>query len=104
MPCSIVVGSQWGDEGKAKVIDFLCKKAKYIVRYQGGANAGHTVVVDGQKFIFHLIPSGILHKDKINVIGNGVVLDPEEFLNEIKLVKKPVLMWKIEFLFPNTAI
>ncbi len=86
MPCSIVVGSQWGDEGKAKVIDFLCKQAKYIVRYQGGANAGHTVVVDGKKFVFHLIPSGILHQEKICVIGNGVVLDPEEFLNELQAI------------------
>ncbi|MDH4127888.1 MAG: adenylosuccinate synthase [Spirochaetota bacterium] len=87
MPCSVVVGVQWGDEGKAKVIDFLCSDAKYIVRYQGGANAGHTVVVDGKKFVFHLIPSGILHEDKICIIGNGVVFDPEQFLNETKTLE-----------------
>ncbi len=87
MGCSVVVGSQWGDEGKAKVIDYLCKDSKYIVRYQGGANAGHTVVVGKDKYIFHLVPSGILHDNKICVIGNGVVLDPEEFINEIELLQ-----------------
>ena len=88
MPCNIVVGAQWGDEGKAKVIDFLCADMKYIVRYQGGANAGHTVVVEGKKHVFHLIPSGILHPEKICVIGNGVVLDPAKFLEEVEAVKK----------------
>ena len=80
MSVSVVIGSQWGDEGKAKMIDYFSCDADIIVRYQGGANAGHTVVVDGKKYVFHLIPSGILHKDKICVIGNGVVLDPEEFV------------------------
>ncbi len=87
MPCTVIVGSQWGDEGKAKVIDYLCPSYKYIVRYQGGANAGHTVVSQGKKYIFHLIPSGILHPDKICVIGNGVVLDPEEVIKEINTLK-----------------
>lgn len=88
MPCSVVVGAQWGDEGKAKVIDYLCSDAKYIVRYQGGANAGHTVVVGKEKFVFHLIPSGILHKEKVCVVGNGVVLDPEAILKEIDSLKE----------------
>ena len=79
----VVIGSQWGDEGKAKVVDFLTLDADYIVRFQGGANAGHTVEVGDKKFVFHLIPSGIMHDDKICVIGNGVVLDPVQTLAEI---------------------
>lgn len=79
----VIVGAQWGDEGKGKVIDMLSRKVDYIVRYQGGSNAGHTVVVDGKEYVFHLIPSGILHKEKICVIGNGVVIDPEMLKKEI---------------------
>ncbi|MBE7411877.1 MAG: adenylosuccinate synthase [Leptospiraceae bacterium] len=82
MPASLVVGAQWGDEGKAKVIDYLSKDTDIIVRYQGGANAGHTVVVDGKKYIFHLVPSGVIYDNTLCVIGNGVVLDPESFLQE----------------------
>jgi adenylosuccinate synthase len=84
MPNRIVIGSQWGDEGKAKIVDFLTDDAEVIIRFQGGANAGHTVVVGDQEFIFHLIPSGIMHDDKICVIGNGVVLDPRQILEELK--------------------
>jgi adenylosuccinate synthase len=80
----IVVGTQWGDEGKGKVIDILSSQADYIVRYQGGSNAGHTVVVKNREFVFHLIPSGILHKGKICCIGNGVVIDPAALVKEIK--------------------
>lgn len=83
----IVVGAQWGDEGKGKIIDILAKDADYVVRYQGGNNAGHTVVVDGKEFILHLIPSGILHKGKTCLIGNGVVLDPKALLSEIESLK-----------------
>lgn len=79
----VVVGAQWGDEGKGKIIDLLAKDADYIVRFQGGNNAGHTVVVGGEEFIFHLIPSGILHAKKICVIGNGVVIDPKALLEEM---------------------
>ncbi len=82
MPANLVVGAQWGDEGKAKVIDFLSKDTDIIVRYQGGANAGHTVVVQGKKYVFHLVPSGIIYDNTVCVIGNGVVLDPEYFLKE----------------------
>lgn len=82
MPANLVVGAQWGDEGKAKVIDYLSKDTDIIVRYQGGANAGHTVVVGGKKYVFHLVPSGIIYDNTTCVIGNGVVLDPEYFLTE----------------------
>ncbi len=85
---TIVVGLQWGDEGKGKLIDILARDADYIVRYQGGNNAGHTVVVRGKSYIFHLIPSGILHKDKVCLIGNGVVIDPEALLKEIGALKR----------------
>jgi len=84
----VVVGTQWGDEGKGKIIDYFSKDVDIIARYQGGANAGHTVVVEGKKYIFHLIPSGILHKGKICLIGNGVVVDPVSFFNEISYLKK----------------
>lgn len=83
MPNRVVIGSQWGDEGKAKVVDFLTLDADVIVRFQGGANAGHTVEVGDKKFVFHLIPSGIMHENKLCVIGNGVVLDPVQTLAEI---------------------
>lgn len=85
---TVLVGLQWGDEGKGKVIDVLSKDAQYIVRYQGGNNAGHTVVVRGASFVFHLLPSGVLHKDKVCVIGNGVVVDPAVLLDEIHALEK----------------
>ena len=84
----VIVGTQWGDEGKGKVIDILSETSDYIIRFQGGNNAGHTVVVKGEEFIFHLIPSGILHRHKICVIGNGVVIDPEVLLNEVNQLSK----------------
>jgi adenylosuccinate synthase len=80
----VVVGTQWGDEGKGKVVDLLSESADYIVRFQGGNNAGHTLVVDDEKFILHLIPSGILHPNKTCCIGNGVVVDPGVLLGEIE--------------------
>ena len=76
----VVVGVQWGDEGKGKVVDALAEHFDIVARYQGGANAGHTVVVDGTKFVLQLIPTGIIRPDKIAVIGNGVVVDPEALL------------------------
>ncbi len=84
----IVVGAQWGDEGKGKVVDIYTEYAQEVVRYQGGNNAGHTLVVGKEKTILHLIPSGILHEGKRCVIGNGVVLDPKVFLQEIEGLKK----------------
>ena len=83
MPNVVVVGTQWGDEGKGKIVDLLTEQAQVVVRYQGGNNAGHTLVVGEERFIFHLIPSGILHPGTMCCIGNGVVLDPEVFLQEI---------------------
>ena len=83
----VLVGAQWGDEGKGKIIDILSAKVDYIVRYQGGNNAGHTVVVKDKEYIFHLMPSGILHKGKICCIGNGVVVDPVVLLKEISDLK-----------------
>jgi adenylosuccinate synthase len=80
----VVVGTQWGDEGKGKIVDLLTRYADYIVRFQGGNNAGHTLVVEGKQFIFHLIPSGILYENKRCMIGNGVVIDPEVLLAEMK--------------------
>lgn len=83
MPAVVLVGAQWGDEGKGKITDYLADEADCIVRYQGGSNAGHTVELDHQKFMLHLIPSGILHPEKICVIGNGVVVDLGKLIEEI---------------------
>src|SRR4249919_2952905 len=88
MPGVVIVGAQWGDEGKGKITDLLAERASTIVRFQGGNNAGHTIVREGREFKFHLIPSGILHSDKICVIGNGVVLDPKVLLEEIDGLKR----------------
>lgn len=87
MPNIVILGAQWGDEGKGKVIDIYAKNSDIIVRYQGGNNAGHTVVIGKDSFILHLIPSGILHKGKICVIGNGVVVDPKALLEEIRMLE-----------------
>lgn len=84
----VLVGMQWGDEGKGKVIDILSQKVDYVVRYQGGNNAGHTVVVGAKEYVFHLIPSGILHAGKICCIGNGVVIDPEVLKSELNSLRK----------------
>jgi adenylosuccinate synthase len=88
MSVSILVGSQWGDEGKGKIVDILSEKYNIVARYQGGANAGHTVEIGDQKYILHLIPSGILREDVICVIGNGVVIDPKALLDEIAILEK----------------
>jgi len=84
MANTCVIGLQWGDEGKGKIIDILAKDYDIIARYQGGGNAGHTLIIGDEKFIFHLIPSGILHQDKKCVIGNGIVFDPKLFIEEIE--------------------
>src|ERR687891_191284 len=82
-----IIGAQWGDEGKGKIVDLFTQDADIVVRFQGGNNAGHTLVVDGKKTVLHLIPSGALHPDKLCVIGNGVVVDPEVLLDEIAGLK-----------------
>jgi adenylosuccinate synthase len=87
MPALVVVGAQWGDEGKGKIVHFLGEGADWAVRYQGGDNAGHTVVFDGQKYALHLIPSGILQPGVKNAIGDGVVVNPRAFVEEIKMLE-----------------
>lgn len=87
MSVTIVVGSQWGDEGKGKIVDLISQDADIVARYQGGANAGHTIVIDGKQYVLHLIPSGIMNPDCICVIGNGVVIDPVALQNEIKMLE-----------------
>lgn len=84
MASVVVVGTQWGDEGKGKITDYLSEKAEVVARYQGGNNAGHTIVFGGTKYKLHLIPSGIFYKDKICVIGNGMVIDPKALVEELK--------------------
>ncbi|OGU59529.1 MAG: adenylosuccinate synthase [Ignavibacteria bacterium GWF2_33_9] len=88
MSVTAILGSQWGDEGKGKIVDLLSDDFDIVARYQGGANAGHTIVINGKKYILHLIPSGILHPGKICVIGNGVVIDPVALMTEIEMLAK----------------
>ena len=88
MPGIVIVGAQWGDEGKGKVVDLLAEQADVVIRFQGGNNAGHTIVRDGETFKFHLIPSGILHQGKVCAIGNGVVVDPEVLIGEIEDLRR----------------
>ena len=83
----VVVGSQWGDEGKGKIVDWLSDQADVVIRFQGGHNAGHTLVIDGITYKLRLLPSGIVRKNKISIIGNGVVVDPWALLEEIKEIK-----------------
>ena len=83
MTATVVIGAQWGDEGKGKIVDLLAQKYDAVARYQGGHNAGHTIVVDGKTHALHLIPSGVLNPHAINVVGNGVVLSPESIIKEM---------------------
>src|SRR3712207_3277577 len=83
----VVLGAQWGDEGKGKVVDLLTERAHAVVRFQGGHNAGHTLVVNGEKTVLHLIPSGVLRPDVACFIGNGVVLSPQALMQEIDMLK-----------------
>ena len=87
MSSVVVVGTQWGDEGKGKVTDFLAEKANVIVRFQGGNNAGHTIVFDNKKFALHLIPSGIFRKDTINILANGMVINPKALIEELNMLE-----------------
>ena len=88
MKIDLILGLQWGDEGKGKIVDFLTNNYNIIARFQGGPNAGHTLEFDGIKHVLHTIPSGIFHENKINVIGNGVVIDPVIFKEEIEKLKE----------------
>src|SRR5947209_17366902 len=88
MANTILIGAQWGDEGKGKIIDVLTEQADVVVRTQGGNNAGHTVFIKGQKYVLHLVPSGILRKKKLCIVGNGVVVDPLSLVEEIEGLRK----------------
>jgi len=103
MPVLVVVGAQWGDEGKGKIVDLLTGRADIIARYQGGHNAGHTVVVGKDQFILHLIPSGILHKGKTCIIGNGVVVDPAALIEEMEGLKSRGIRFDENLLISKNA-
>ncbi|NTW61060.1 MAG: adenylosuccinate synthase, partial [Nitrospirae bacterium] len=103
MPVLVVVGAQWGDEGKGKIIDLLTERADVVARYQGGHNAGHTVVVGMDEFILHLIPSGILHKGKKCIIGNGVVVDPAALIEEMDGLLKRGIRFEQNLLVSRNA-
>ena len=88
MPASVIIGTQWGDEGKGKVVDLLAADADVVVRFHGGNNAGHTLVVNGEKTILNLVPAGVLHPGRICMLGPGVVIDPEVLVGEIAALRK----------------
>ena len=91
-----VIGLQWGDEGKGKVIDLLAQDAEIVVRYQGGCNAGHTVIVGGNKYVLHQIPSGVLHPGRLCVIAHGVVVDPKRLVEEIETLEEHLdMVWRV---------
>jgi adenylosuccinate synthase len=105
MTCVAVIGAQWGDEGKGKIVDYLAKRAGMVVRFQGGNNAGHTLVVNGEKTVLHLIPSGILHNDVTNIIGCGTVVDVEVLLSELdNLETRGVLAGKTLYISGQAAV
>ena len=100
----VVVGSQWGDEGKGKIVDWLSREADVVVRFQGGHNAGHTLVIDSNVFKLRLLPSGIVRKGKVSVLGNGVVIDPWALIDEIEEIKrKGVVVTPKNFMISETA-
>ena len=103
MSVKIVLGTQWGAEGKGKIVDILTEDSDIVVRYQGGANAGHTVVIDSEKFILHLVPTGILHPQKICILGNGVVVDLEQFFSELQELKGRGIETDQRVLISNSA-
>ena len=90
----VIIGAQWGDEGKGKIVDYLAEDAKYVVRYSGGPNAGHTIVVDGKQFALHQVPSGILYSDKKVYLGAGMVIDPEKLFKELDMLKENGINWE----------
>lgn len=90
----VVMGAQWGDEGKGKIVDYLAQDAKYVCRFAGGANAGHTIVVDGKKYALHQVPSGILYPNKTVFLGSGMVIDPEALFTELKMLSDNGINWE----------
>ena len=101
MAVTIVVGAQWGDEGKGKIVDLLSNKAQVVARYQGGPNAGHTVVIGSESIILHQIPSGILWPHTKCIIGNGVVIDPVVLMKEIELLRQRNIDVKRSFVYQS---
>ncbi len=98
-----ILGAQWGDEGKGKVVDFLAKDMDVVARYSGGPNAGHTVIIGDKKYILHLIPSGILHPNTMNVMGNGMVVDPESLIKEMEELEKAGVSFQDNLLISESA-
>jgi len=90
----VIIGAQWGDEGKGKIVDYLAEKAQYVVRYSGGPNAGHTIVVDGKQYALHQVPSGILYSNEKVYLGAGMVIDPEALFNELQMLKENGINWE----------
>jgi len=88
MPITILIGAQWGDEGKGRVVDWLAAQADIVARYAGGDNAGHTVALDGEVYKLHLIPSGILHSNVVSIMGNGMVINPVNLVREIQALRR----------------
>ena len=91
---TVIIGAQWGDEGKGKIVDYLAEDAQYVVRYSGGPNAGHTIVVDGKKYALHQVPSGILYPEKSVFLGSGMVIDPEALFKELQMLKDNGINWE----------
>ena len=89
----VVIGAQWGDEGKGKIVDYLAADARLIVRFSGGANAGHTIVLGGEQYALHLVPSGILYPDKTVILGTGMVIDPEALFTELTALEAKGVDW-----------
>jgi adenylosuccinate synthase len=99
----VVIGAQWGDEGKGKIVDFLAERADLVLRYSGGANAGHTIVKDGQTFKLHLVPSGIVHPGKTVILGIGMVIDPQALFEELDTLQKSGIRWEGRVLVSDRA-
>ena len=99
----VIVGSQWGDEGKGKIVDWLSSQADVVVRFQGGHNAGHTLVIDKKVFKLRLLPSGIVREGKISILGNGVVIDPWSLIDEIREIKKGIHVTPDNFMISESA-
>jgi len=104
MAIRAVIGGQWGDEGKGKIVDLLSKDAEIVARYQGGANAGHTVYQNEEKIVLHQIPSGILRKDCFCIMGNGMVVDPIELVEEINMLKSKNISTQNILISPHAHI
>ena len=103
MPVDVVVGLQWGDEGKGKIVDILSPKYSVIARYQGGPNAGHTLVINGKKFVFHTLPSGVINKECMNILGSGMVIDPIALRLEIENLEANGIYPKDKILISRNA-